>query len=162
LEKLMGLCDVAHGTRIADFPARNCNGSFFSLPRACCFVAIESSRFLPRQRISLALPPALYDCNKNPAEADVTTTTLLGNVVSSYPKLKPNKSLLATNQTKSNQINSIQYDMSSNSINMETGEAVGNGGRSPRFTLWVAFLVFASITMGSAVEVVRRSPLKGK
>jgi hypothetical protein len=45
--------------------------------------------------------------------------------------------------------------MSSNNINPDTGEAVSNGGRSPRFTQWVAFLVFASITMGSAVEVVR-------
>ena len=39
-------------------------------------------------------------------------------------------------------------------VNPETGEVVGQG-RSPRFTLWVAFLVFATITMGSAVEVVR-------
>lgn len=42
--------------------------------------------------------------------------------------------------------------MSDPNINHETGEAVG--GRSPRFTTWVAFLVFATITMGSSVEVV--------
>lgn len=38
-------------------------------------------------------------------------------------------------------------------INQETGEVV-NSGRSPRFTLWVAFLVFATVTMGSAISVV--------
>lgn len=40
-------------------------------------------------------------------------------------------------------------------INAETGELI-NSSRSPRFTLWVAFLVFATITMGSAVGVVSR------
>jgi hypothetical protein len=45
--------------------------------------------------------------------------------------------------------------MSSGNIDPATGESVNGGGRSPRFTTWVAFLVFASITMGSAVEVVR-------
>ena len=39
-------------------------------------------------------------------------------------------------------------------INQETGELINPSGRSPRFTLWVAFLVFATITMGSAVGVV--------
>jgi len=39
-------------------------------------------------------------------------------------------------------------------INQETGEVV-NSGRSPRFTLWVAFLVFATVTMGSAISVKR-------
>jgi hypothetical protein len=38
-------------------------------------------------------------------------------------------------------------------INPETGEAT-NTGRSPRFTLWVAFLVFSTITMISSVEEV--------
>lgn len=38
-------------------------------------------------------------------------------------------------------------------INQETGESMGRG-RSPRFTLWVAFLTFAAITMGAAIEVV--------
>ena len=38
-------------------------------------------------------------------------------------------------------------------VNQETGELI-NSGRSPRFSLWVAFLVFATITMGSAVGVV--------
>lgn len=44
--------------------------------------------------------------------------------------------------------------MSDPNINQETGETMM--GRSPRFTMWVAFLVFATITMGSAVEVVSR------
>lgn len=39
-------------------------------------------------------------------------------------------------------------------IDQNTGEVV-NQGRSPRFTLWVSFLVFSTITMGSAVGVVR-------
>ena len=39
-------------------------------------------------------------------------------------------------------------------IDQNTGEVV-NQGRSPRFTLWVAFLAFSTITMGSAVGVVR-------
>ena len=38
-------------------------------------------------------------------------------------------------------------------IDRETGELVG-GRASSRFTLWVAFLVFATITLGSSVEVV--------
>jgi hypothetical protein len=38
-------------------------------------------------------------------------------------------------------------------INPETGEANASSGRSPRFTLWIAFLVFATITMGSAIGV---------
>jgi hypothetical protein len=67
-----------------------------------------------------------------------------------------------TKPTKPNKQNTKTSDttMSSN-INPETGESVNGGGgvngggRSSRFTLWVAFLVFASITMGSAVEVVR-------
>ncbi|KAG7362220.1 hypothetical protein IV203_025886 [Nitzschia inconspicua] len=37
-------------------------------------------------------------------------------------------------------------------IDQETGEVINNG-RSPRFTLWVAFFAFATITMGSAVSV---------
>jgi hypothetical protein len=37
-------------------------------------------------------------------------------------------------------------------INQETGELIGKG-RSPRFTLWLAFFAFATITMGSAVSV---------
>lgn len=36
-------------------------------------------------------------------------------------------------------------------INQETGEALV--GRSPRFTTWVAFLVFSTISLGSSVEV---------
>jgi hypothetical protein len=43
-------------------------------------------------------------------------------------------------------------------INPETGELVS--GRSPRFTLWIAFLVFATITMGSAVGVVSQVVLQ--
>jgi hypothetical protein len=39
-------------------------------------------------------------------------------------------------------------------INHETGEMEAVG-RSPRFTLWVAFLFFATVTMISSVEVVR-------
>ena len=39
-------------------------------------------------------------------------------------------------------------------INPETGEVI-SGGRSPRFTTWIAFLVFSTITMGSAIELVR-------
>ena len=38
-------------------------------------------------------------------------------------------------------------------INPETGEA--NVNRSPRFVQWVAFLVFSTVTLGSAVQVVR-------
>jgi hypothetical protein len=38
-------------------------------------------------------------------------------------------------------------------IDQETGESTVQG-RSPRFTLWVAFLTFATITMAAAVEVV--------
>jgi hypothetical protein len=38
-------------------------------------------------------------------------------------------------------------------IDQETGEVISKG-RSPRFTLWVAFFAFATITMGSAVSVV--------
>mmetsp|Transcript_6786 Transcript_6786/g.10645 ORF Transcript_6786/g.10645 Transcript_6786/m.10645 type:complete len:314 (+) Transcript_6786:81-1022(+) len=37
-------------------------------------------------------------------------------------------------------------------IDQETGEVIGKG-RSPRFTLWLAFFAFATITMGSAVSV---------
>jgi len=36
-------------------------------------------------------------------------------------------------------------------INPETGEAIM--GRSPRFTLWTAFLVFSTVTLGASVEV---------
>lgn len=36
-------------------------------------------------------------------------------------------------------------------IDQETGES--RVGRSPRFTTWVAFLVFSTITLGSSVEV---------
>jgi hypothetical protein len=36
--------------------------------------------------------------------------------------------------------------------NPETGETLS--GRSPRFSLWAAFLVFSTITMGSSVQVV--------
>ncbi|CAB9519890.1 expressed unknown protein [Seminavis robusta] len=39
----------------------------------------------------------------------------------------------------------------SSEINPETGEVVV--GRSPRFSLWVAFLVFSTVTLGSSVEV---------
>jgi hypothetical protein len=39
-------------------------------------------------------------------------------------------------------------------INAETGEVVG--GRSPRFIQWAAFLIFSSITLGAAVEEVRK------
>jgi hypothetical protein len=43
--------------------------------------------------------------------------------------------------------------MSSSHVNHETGEHTG-GGRSQRFSLWVAFLVFTSIVLGSAVDLV--------
>jgi hypothetical protein len=49
--------------------------------------------------------------------------------------------------------------MSSSHINHETGEPVGGGaggGRSQRFSLWLAFLVFSSVVLGSAVDLVRR------
>ena len=38
-------------------------------------------------------------------------------------------------------------------IDMETGESTSSG-RSPRFSLWTAFLVFATIVMISAIQVV--------
>jgi len=41
--------------------------------------------------------------------------------------------------------------MSDPQINPETGETMQ--GRSPRFTIWVALLIFSCITMGAAVEV---------
>ena len=37
-------------------------------------------------------------------------------------------------------------------INVETGETTST--RSTRFPQWVAFLVFSTITMGSAIQVV--------
>jgi hypothetical protein len=40
-------------------------------------------------------------------------------------------------------------------INSATGESVSQG-RSPRFSLWIAFLVFSTITLGSSVEIVSR------
>jgi hypothetical protein len=43
-------------------------------------------------------------------------------------------------------------------IDQETGETIGRG-RSPRFTYWVAFFAFATITMGSGVSVVSHSYL---
>ena len=42
-------------------------------------------------------------------------------------------------------------------INVETGESTNT--RSVRFPQWAAFLVFSTITMGSAVQVVRASKL---
>jgi hypothetical protein len=45
-------------------------------------------------------------------------------------------------------------------ISTETGESVQ--GRSPRFTLWVAFLVFSTITLGSSVQVVRSFLMRRK
>ena len=41
-------------------------------------------------------------------------------------------------------------------INPETGASTNTGasGRSPRLTLWIAFLVFSTITLGASVEVV--------
>jgi hypothetical protein len=68
---------------------------------------------------------------------------------------------LATAQThfSSSQHTLLLYDNSKRStvttmadLNHETGEV--SGSRSPRFTQWVAFLVFASITLGSAVQEV--------
>jgi hypothetical protein len=50
---------------------------------------------------------------------------------------------------------SAQKTATMEGIDQETGESTGLG-RSPRFTLWVAFLTFATITMGAAVEVVSR------
>lgn len=38
-------------------------------------------------------------------------------------------------------------------IDSETGESVIQG-RSPRFSLWVAFWVFSTVTLGSSVEIV--------
>jgi hypothetical protein len=48
---------------------------------------------------------------------------------------------------------SLNFSIKMN-IDQETGEVISKG-RSPRFTLWVAFFAFATITMGSAVSVVR-------
>jgi hypothetical protein len=42
--------------------------------------------------------------------------------------------------------------MSDPNVSTETGESLQ--GRSPRFTQWIAFLVFSTITLGSSVEVV--------
>mmetsp|Transcript_17990 Transcript_17990/g.29791 ORF Transcript_17990/g.29791 Transcript_17990/m.29791 type:complete len:118 (-) Transcript_17990:1051-1404(-) len=39
-------------------------------------------------------------------------------------------------------------------INPDTGESMGSS-RSPRFTMWAAFLIFSAITLGGAVEEVR-------
>ena len=39
-------------------------------------------------------------------------------------------------------------------IDTETGESISSG-RSPRFSLWTAFLVFATMVMISAIQVVR-------
>lgn len=45
--------------------------------------------------------------------------------------------------------------LSTMTINQETGEVINTGpGRSARFTLWIAFLVFSTVTLGSAVGVV--------
>ena len=46
-------------------------------------------------------------------------------------------------------------------INPETGASTNTGasGRSPRLTLWIAFLVFSTITLGASVEVVSQSLL---
>ena len=52
-----------------------------------------------------------------------------------------------------------QLTMTDLHVNHETGESSQN--RSPRFTLWVAFLIFATITLGAAVEVVSRVPCSG-
>jgi hypothetical protein len=48
---------------------------------------------------------------------------------------------------------SAQKTATMEGIDQETGESTGVG-RSPRFTLWVAFLTFATITMAAAIEVV--------
>jgi hypothetical protein len=40
----------------------------------------------------------------------------------------------------------------SDTIDVDSG--LSTQGRSPRFTLWVGFLVFSTITLGSSVEVV--------
>jgi hypothetical protein len=48
--------------------------------------------------------------------------------------------------------------MSDPNISTETGEAMQ--GRSPRFTQWIAFLVFSTITLGSSVEVVSLVPIR--
>jgi hypothetical protein len=55
-----------------------------------------------------------------------------------------------TSKVSSNKPSSTNSTMN---INTETGEALRVNGRSPRFTLWVAFFAFATITMGSAVSV---------
>jgi hypothetical protein len=39
--------------------------------------------------------------------------------------------------------------------NSSKNETQVQNGRSPRFTLWVAFLVFGVIAMSSVVELVR-------
>lgn len=45
--------------------------------------------------------------------------------------------------------------MSSDLRHPVTGAAMdGSSGRSPRLTLWMAFLLFSTITLGSSVEVV--------
>jgi len=44
-------------------------------------------------------------------------------------------------------------------INQETGEIMDQG-RSPRFKLWISFLVFSTVTLVSAVGVVREASLR--
>lgn len=40
-------------------------------------------------------------------------------------------------------------------VDTETGQQL-NRGRYPRFSLWMALLVFSSITLGASVEIVSR------
>jgi hypothetical protein len=52
----------------------------------------------------------------------------------------------------------MMSDMNNN--NNRVGEAAGSiiaSGRSPRFSLWIALVVFSTITLGSSVEIVRFS-----
>jgi hypothetical protein len=44
-------------------------------------------------------------------------------------------------------------------INTATGESLSQG-RSPRFSLWIAFLVFSTITLGSSVEIVSKESVE--
>lgn len=44
--------------------------------------------------------------------------------------------------------------MSDINVDNETGGEMTSNGRSPRFSLWIAFLVFSTITLGASVEIV--------
>lgn len=59
---------------------------------------------------------------------------------------------LATNTTKHIKLHRLYNPFTMSEIDPDTGLTVSN--RSPRFTMWAAFLIFSTITMGAAVEEV--------